>query len=517
VGGRNPIPEGRGWRGGAAGLMRSNPRRPHDHNRGAGSLVPTFSALLAEHGRSARSTRRDLLRLSAGIVACGLFRASAVSATTVALPRARRIRFLTGDGRLVKAAGPDRQNVTGLRPHACSSIVSVRLASLLTADVCGCRPRARQRRLVPRRYPERTSRVSIRFGPCVALRRRHPHPRALDVSSRRGCAGSAQPDPDRRTILFQPVPTGADSLRLPPPLTQSGRALGTVPIARWVRRASVSAPSQHRGLRRHSFVGARAVAPRPQIRLATARSSGAASSTGFGAIFPNSAALKRRVKDALSRGQAAPGRLPLVTGAPDRCVATRPISSLRPGRACACPQLPSYRVRWFGRSRSPRCRIAPREMRGRIERASPIDGRVRNRDELMRAMSRLRSRLPVIGPFGQPHGNTRGPRPRPRRLDPLSRGELPEWIAYRLLCVHWLYLAGHWGWGARGVLSNVPPPSRVASVLPRPGAPMHFVTPVRCSCAGGDAVAWSSSTGLWMDTLVVARRNHNRHRSTVAV
>ena len=77
-----------------------------------GTPVATLAAALAEHGQECPLDPRDPAATVGGVLACGLSGHRRLRQGPVR-DRVLEVRFLTGDGRIVKGGGPTVKNVTG--------------------------------------------------------------------------------------------------------------------------------------------------------------------------------------------------------------------------------------------------------------------------------------------------------------------------------------------------------------------------------------------------------------------
>jgi glycolate oxidase FAD binding subunit len=78
----------------------------------AGTSVAELSATLAEHGQECPLDPRDPLATVGGVLACGLSGLRRLRHGPLR-DRVLEVRFVTGDGRVVKGGGPTVKNVTG--------------------------------------------------------------------------------------------------------------------------------------------------------------------------------------------------------------------------------------------------------------------------------------------------------------------------------------------------------------------------------------------------------------------
>ena len=378
----------RGARARRASCATSPPTSPSRSARARRS--PSSTPCSPSTARSARSIRAIRTRRSAASLACGLSGIRRLRHGPLR-DHVLEVRFVTADGRLVKGGGPTVKNVTGYDlPRLL--VGSFGTLGVLVQVTLRCRP--------ARRAPRSGS---------VDRRRRDALYRAVVR-----CCGT-----DGTThVLLEGVAAdvdaqarGLDAVRRPPALPDGahrGRisvAPGALARARPRARpapacagapSSASAPCTSPPTTPTALAAARARRARAR-RLDAARGGRRPASTGSAAPLPN-AALMRRIKDAFDPDRQARAR------ADCRCepsaIARRDRLRPRRGRArrvrrvravpAALPDVPRHR---------PRDRVAARadrgDARGRARRRADRR-RVPRRDGRVRAVPRLRGRVPVV-------------------------------------------------------------------------------------------------------------------------
>ena len=202
---------------------------------GAGTSFAALDAVLAEHGQECPLDPRDPAATVGGILACGLSGIRRLRHGPLR-DHVLEVRFVTGDGRLVKGGGPTVKNVTGYDlPRLFVGSLGT-LGVLVQADAA--LPAARRARALVRapttpidRLParrrmlwdgQRGARRCSRASPPTSTRSRpRPRPRAT-------AAGAARP---ARTAAASRSPPGA--------LRAIGRRARRGPGARWCAELGV--------------------------------------------------------------------------------------------------------------------------------------------------------------------------------------------------------------------------------------------------------------------------------------
>ena len=265
---------------------------------GAGMTFAALDVLLAEHGQECALDPRDGAATIGGIIAAG-----------VSGPRRLRhgplrdhvleVRFVTGDGRVVKGGGPTVKNVTGYDlPRL--FVGSLGTLGVLTQCTLRCRPRA----ATARWYRAADDGVPAVFRPSTL---------AWDGTTVLVLLEGAPADVDAQARELSPCD---------PPSPLDGAHRGRVSVAPAVVRA-LTADLHGVSWRAELGVGTVHVATDTPAALAHARDvahqhggwllreAGAPELDGFGRELPN-AELMRRIKTAFDpEGKFAPGRLPL--------------------------------------------------------------------------------------------------------------------------------------------------------------------------------------------------------------
>jgi len=266
---------------------------------GAGTSCAELDAVLAERGQECPLDPRDPNATVGGVIACGLS----------GLRRLRHgplrdhlleVRFVTGDGRLVKGGGPTVKNVTGYDlPRL--FVGSFGTLGVIAQVTLRCRPRPETARWV------RADGPVDRYRPAAVVQDREHVWICLEGTAADVDAQSADLTPCDAPAL----PGGADRGRVSVPpgeLAGVGRALDRVDGARWAAELGVGTVHVA-GDDVSVLAAARATAHDHGGWML--RESGGDGIDGFGRPLPN-ADLMRRVKDAFDpTGKLSPGRLPL--------------------------------------------------------------------------------------------------------------------------------------------------------------------------------------------------------------
>jgi glycolate oxidase FAD binding subunit len=276
---------------------------------GAGTSFTALDAALAEYGQECALDPRDGSATVGGIVACGLSGIRRLRHGPLR-DHVLEVRFLTGDGRLVKGGGQTVKNVTGYDlPRLL--VGSFGTLGVLVQLTLRCRPRAEDARWFRVDNASAGSRPAFSrpdFYRAAAMLWDGRTTRVLfeGVPADLEAQARGLPAVDAPTL-----PVGAHRGRIsvaPGALTNLGRALDAVPGARWCAELGVGTVHVA-GDDAAVLASARAAATAHDGWLL--REAGGAGLDGFGCELPN-AALMRRVKDAFDpEGKLAPGRLPL--------------------------------------------------------------------------------------------------------------------------------------------------------------------------------------------------------------
>jgi glycolate oxidase FAD binding subunit len=266
---------------------------------GAGTSYADLDAALAAHGQECALDPRDPAATVGGIVACGLSGIRRLRHGPLR-DHVLEVRFLTGDGRVVKGGGPTVKNVTGYDVPRLF-VGSFGTLGVLAQLTLRCRPRPAHAHWFATDEPVDRFRAAAMLwdGHQVFVRLEGA---AVDVDAQ--SAGL-------RSTEIPELPTGAHRGRISVPpgaLKSVGAALAAIPGARWCAELGVGTVHVA-GDDASVLVAARAVAHDHNGWML--REAGGDDLDGFGRALPN-ATLMRRVKDAFDpTGKLAPGRLPL--------------------------------------------------------------------------------------------------------------------------------------------------------------------------------------------------------------
>ena len=266
---------------------------------GAGTAFAALDATLAERGQECPLDPRDGAATVGGIVASGLSGVRRLRHGPLR-DHVLEVRFVTGDGRLVKGGGPTVKNVTGYDlPRL--FVGSLGTLGVLVQLTLRCRPRpALARWFVSAEAPDVFRAAAMLWDGQHVWTRLEGVPADVDAQ-----AGAME-------VSDAPnLPTGPHRGRISAPptaMTAIGAALDAVPGARWCAELGVGTVHVA-GDDPTVLANARRVAHEHDGWLL--REAGGDDLDGFGVPLPN-AALMRRVKDAFDPGaKLAPGRLPL--------------------------------------------------------------------------------------------------------------------------------------------------------------------------------------------------------------
>ena len=266
---------------------------------GAGTLFADLDAALGAHGQECALDPVDRSATIGGVIACGLSGVRRLRHGPLR-DHVLEVRFLTGDGRLVKGGGPTVKNVTGYDlPRLL--VGSFGTLGVLVQLTLRCRPRASHARWFRTATPvDRFRAAAMLWDGQQVFVRLEGAEADVDAQSA-GLESSAVPELPNGTHRGRvSVPPGA--------LETVGAALGAVPGARWCAELGVGTVHVA-GDDVSVLAAARAIAHDHDGWLL--REAGGAGLDGFGRALPN-AELMQRVKDAFDpTGKFAPGRLPL--------------------------------------------------------------------------------------------------------------------------------------------------------------------------------------------------------------
>ncbi|MDQ1479274.1 MAG: glycolate oxidase binding subunit [Actinomycetota bacterium] len=286
-----------------AGIMRYEPE-DLTITVGAGTPFAALDAALAEYGQECALDPRDHRATIGGIVACGLSGIRRLRHGPLR-DHVLEVRFVTGDGRLVKGGGQTVKNVTGYDlPRLL--VGSFGTLGVLVQLTLRCRPRAETACWFRVDAPDDP--LSAELYRAAAM--------LWDGATGHVLLEGAAADVDAQAVGLSAVdvpqlPGGPHRGRIsvaPGELVGVGRALDELTGARWCAELGVG--TVHVAGDDAAVVsGARTIAHAHRGWLL--REAGAAGTDGFGCELPNLAVM-RRVKDAFDpAGKLAPGRLPL--------------------------------------------------------------------------------------------------------------------------------------------------------------------------------------------------------------
>jgi glycolate oxidase FAD binding subunit len=274
----------------------------------AGTPLGDLDAALAAENQECALDGRDATGTVGGLISVGLSGPRRLRYGPLR-DRVLEVRFVTGDGRVVRGGGPTVKNVTGYDlPRLL--VGSFGTLGVLTRVILRCQPRPRSVRwfgtdLDPATVRARCFQPSTIFwdadgGSRVLL---EGHPDDVDAQAR---AASLHPT-DHAPVLPDGPHQGRISVA-PDRITALGRDLAAIDgldwIAEWgVGTVHVAAPTEA------AVRAARGAAHAAQGWLL--RTVGAADLDGFGVDLPNGA-LMARIKTAFDpQAKLAPGRLPI--------------------------------------------------------------------------------------------------------------------------------------------------------------------------------------------------------------
>jgi glycolate oxidase FAD binding subunit len=266
---------------------------------GAGTSFAELDSVLAAHGQECALDPRDAAATVGGIVACGLSGIRRLQHGPLR-DHVLEVRFVTGDGSVVKGGGPTVKNVTGYDlPRL--FVGSFGTLGVLVQLTLRCRPRAACARWFETDQPVDLFRAAAMLWDG---RRVHVLLEGNEADVNTQSAGLRASEPPA-------LPAGEHRGRLsvaPGELPALAPALDALPGARWCAELGVG--TVHiAGDDAAVLVGARGIAHEHDGWLL--REHGGDGIDGFGRPLPN-IELARRVKDAFDpTGKLAPGRLPL--------------------------------------------------------------------------------------------------------------------------------------------------------------------------------------------------------------
>jgi glycolate oxidase FAD binding subunit len=266
---------------------------------GAGTTCAELDAVLAERGQVCPLDPRDPSATVGGVIACGLSGIRRLRHGPLR-DQVLEVRFVTGDGRMVKGGGPTVKNVTGYDlPRL--FVGSFGTLGVIAQVTLRCRPRPEAARWV------RADGPVDRFRPAAVVQDSEHVWIRLEGTEADVDAQAADLTPCDAPAL----PGGAHRGRVSVPpgaLVGVGRALDRVDGARWAAELGVGTVHVA-GDDVSVLTAARATAHDHGGWML--REWGGDGIDGFGRPLPN-AELMRRVKDAFDpTGKLSPGRLPL--------------------------------------------------------------------------------------------------------------------------------------------------------------------------------------------------------------
>ncbi|MDQ1520716.1 MAG: glycolate oxidase binding subunit [Actinomycetota bacterium] len=273
---------------------------------GCGTPVRDLEAVLGEHGQECGLDPRDDAATVGGVLATGLsgprrLRYGPLRDTVL------EVRFVTGDGRLVKGGGPTVKNVTGydLPRLLVGSFGSL---GVLTQVTLRCRPRPAEHTWFVSDRPAADLIGALYRPSCVASDGTRAYVllegHGVDVATQSEGASLSATTPVS-------LPVGAHRGRLavaPARLDAVGRALGAIDGCRWLAEYGVGTVHVA-GDDAAVLIAARGVAHAHGGWLLR-EAGGDDGFDGFGVALPNPD-LHRRIKEAFDpEGKCNPGRLP---------------------------------------------------------------------------------------------------------------------------------------------------------------------------------------------------------------
>jgi glycolate oxidase FAD binding subunit len=273
---------------------------------GAGTTVAELDGVLAEAGQECPLDPRDRAATVGGLLATGL---SGIRRLRVGPIRDQllEVRFVTGDGRIVRGGGPTVKNVTGYDlPRMI--VGSLGTLGVMTRVILRCRPRpARawwgETEDAPGSVASRCARASaMLWNGTITRVLLEGNPDDVAVLARdaglRECDAPVLPDGAHRGRMSVP----------PASLSMVASSLGELSGTRWLAELGVG--TVHVATDDEDELGeARAASHRGGGWML--REAGAPHLEGFGIELPN-AALMERVRRAFDpHGKLAPGRIPI--------------------------------------------------------------------------------------------------------------------------------------------------------------------------------------------------------------
>lgn len=278
---------------------------------GAGTTVGALTDVLAQAGQECVLDPRSATATVGGTIATGLSGPRRLRYGPLR-DRVLEVRFVTADGRVVKAGGATVKNVTGFDlPRLL--VGSLGTIGVITQTTLRCQPLAAIARWSASVDEPASVRARLFRPSCVAwdgavtrvLLEGHPD----DVVAEERSAG-LEPLVDRVRAV-EGEHRGRISVR-PDRVVETGRALLALDDLGWMAEVGVGTIHVAAGTI-EGFAAARAAAERAGGWLL--REAGAPGVDGFGVALPN-LGIVRRVRDAFDpTGKLSPGRLPLEAAA----------------------------------------------------------------------------------------------------------------------------------------------------------------------------------------------------------
>jgi glycolate dehydrogenase FAD-binding subunit len=274
---------------------------------GCGTTVRELDAALADHGQECPLDPRDDAATIGGVLATGLSGPRRLRYGPVR-DAVLEVRFVTGDGRLVRGGGPTVKNVTGYDlPRLL--VGSFGTLGVLTHVILRCRPRPLMSAWFAARTPASTLSGALYRPSSVCTDGTttyvllEGHPADVEVEARRCALAPSAPVGWPSGEHRGRVSVAAASL------DSVVGALADVPGCRWVAEYGVGTVHVA-GDRAGVLADARAIAHQHGGWLLR-EAGGGDGFDGFGTGLPN-ADLHRRIKDAFDpENKCNPGRLPL--------------------------------------------------------------------------------------------------------------------------------------------------------------------------------------------------------------